>query len=88
MRTTDLPAKLPKPTKIILERGTHDTDREFLDVAPTMRTITHKGLKYFRCPRSQGQDPADGEWGMMYLWEGWGDWELEQIKKREQEQAQ
>lgn len=77
---------LPKPTKILLEGGTSETDRVFLNIAPTPRTITHEGRKYFRCPRSQSQDPADGQWAMMYLWDGWGDWMMEQKKKeREQE---
>lgn len=71
-------AKYHKCTKVFLEGGTSDTDHKFLEIAPTMRTITHEGRKYFKCPRSSAQD-ADGEWGMMYLWDGWGSWKLEQI---------
>lgn len=73
----------PKCTKVLLEGGTSDTDRKFLDIAPTMQSITHEGRRYFRCPKSRGQDPADGEWGMVYLWDGWGDWMLEQRKLKE-----
>lgn len=78
-------SKLPKCTKILLEGGTSDTDHQFLDIAPTMKTITHKGKKYFRCPRSQAQDPKDGQWGMMYLWCGWADWMMEQKKTAKSE---
>jgi hypothetical protein len=71
-----------KCTKIYLEGGTSDTDHKFLDIAPTMKNITHNGKRYFRCPRSWAQDPADGEWAVMYLWDGWGDWKLKQIQDR------
>lgn len=71
-----------KPTKVFLEGGTSDTDHKFLDIAPTMRSITHGGRKYFRCPRSQAFDETDGQWGMMYLWDGWGDWKLEQLRAK------
>lgn len=50
-----------KPTKILLEGGTSDTDRKFLAIAPTPRTITHEGRKYFRCPNSMAQDPSDNQ---------------------------
>lgn len=60
-------------TKVMLETGTGDPPK-FLDVAPTMQTITHGGKKYFRTTCSKGQDPADGQWGLLYLWDGYGDW--------------
>ena len=71
--------KPPKCTKIFLEGGTSDTDHKFMNIAPTMQTITHEGRKYFRCPKSRALDETDGEWGMMYLWDGWGDWKREQL---------
>lgn len=74
--------KSDKPTKVYLEGGTGPDDHKFLDIAPTMRTITHLGKKYFKCPQSKAQD-ADGEWGLMYLWDGWGKWKLEQIALQE-----
>lgn len=59
-------------TKILLQ-GAGD-DIKFLNIAPTMKNITHEGRRYFQCPQSMGQDPTDGQWGLMYLWDGWGDW--------------
>lgn len=70
-----------KCTKVLLEGGTSDADHVFLDIEPTMKNITHQGRRYFRCPNSRGQDPADGQWGMMYLWDGWGKWKMAQIEK-------
>ena len=70
----------PKPTKILLEGGTSDTDHKFLPIAPTPKSLTYEGRKYFRCPDSMGQDPEDGQWGMMYLWDGWMKWKLAPAK--------
>lgn len=78
-------AKMPKATKILLEGGTSDTDRKFLNIAPTPHSITHEGRKYFRCPKSMGQDPEDGQWGMLYLWDGWGAWKLAQTESQDAE---
>jgi hypothetical protein len=74
----------PKCTKVFLEGGTGEGDHKWLNIAPTMKNITHEGRKYFRCMNSRAQDPTDGEWGQMYLWEGWGAWRL---KKMEDEEA-
>lgn len=71
--------KPPKCTKIFLEGGTSDTDHQFLNISPTMKNITHEGKKYFKCTNSRAQDPTDGQWGMMYLWEGWGAWKAKQL---------
>ena len=76
----------PKPTKVFLEGGTGPTDHKFLDIAPTMRSITHQGKKYFQCRDSMAQD-SDGEWGMLYLWDGWGAWKLAQIEAGESQDA-
>lgn len=67
--------------KVCLEGGTSDTDRKFLNIAPTMKSITHEGRRYVKCPQSKAQDPADGEWGLLYLWDGWMDWKLKQKNK-------
>jgi hypothetical protein len=75
--------KWPKCSKICLEGGTSDTDHQFLNIAPTMRHITHEGRRYLRCPQSIRQDPADGQWAMLYLWDGWAEWMMEQKRLKE-----
>lgn len=69
--------KQPKCTKICL-RDEKDTST-FLDIAPTMANITYQGRRYFKCPDSRGQD-TDGQWGMLYLWDGWGAWRMAQFE--------
>lgn len=64
-------------TKVMLQ---DEADHTFLDISPTMKNITYKGRRYFQCRQSAGQDQSDGQWGMMYLWEGWGDWRYAQMK--------
>lgn len=75
--------KRPKCENVLLEGGTSDTDRKFMDIAPTMQNITHNGRRYFRCPKSYAQNPDNGKWAMMYLWDGWVEWKYAQIKAEE-----
>ena len=65
-------------TKVVLECGEIDS-RVFIDIEPTMKNITHGGKRYFQCRDSRVQDPSDGRWAMMYLWEGWGEWKMKQL---------
>jgi hypothetical protein len=68
-------------TKILLQ-GAGD-DHKFLNIAPTMKRITHEGRTYFQCLDSMGQDPTDGQWGLLYLWDGWGAWRMQQFEAEE-----
>jgi hypothetical protein len=72
--------KFPKCTKVFLQGRTCDSDHKFLDIAPTMKNITYKDRTYFRCPDSSALDESDGQWGMLYLWDGWGKWMMQQLK--------
>lgn len=44
-------------------------ERIVLDIAPTMRYLTHGGKKYFRCQNTR--QIVDGSEQAMYLWDGW-----------------
>jgi hypothetical protein len=69
-----------KCTKIFLQGMTNGGDHKFLNIAPTMKKITHEGRTYFRTDSAWAQDPTDGEWAVTYLWDGWMAWRMNQME--------
>jgi hypothetical protein len=60
--------KLSKCEKCVLV-GSGDGTEIVLDIAPTMKRITHKGLTYFRCDNAR--QFVGGIEQAMYLYEKW-----------------
>lgn len=59
---------------------------QLLEIAPTMKNITHGGKRYFRLDQSR-QQCEDGTWAAVYLWDGYGE-ELLRRKAATQEPAE
>lgn len=68
-------------TKCRLQEG--PSNGVILDIAPTMKTITHNGEKYWRMDNAWWPMPSGGTAG-VFLWSRWGDEKLKEIEARTQ----
>lgn len=60
-------------------------DSVILDIAPTMKNLTHMGERYFRMPDTRAINPdieqdEPGHYGGAYLWTRY--WDKDQIELR------
>lgn len=63
--------KFRKLTRLYVTSGLDDDVGELLEIAPTMKSITHRGKRYFRMGDARQICP-DGIWAALYLWDGYG----------------
>lgn len=69
-------------THLVLCGGPND--RLELDIAPTMKNLTHAGESYFRM--NSWHTREDGSVGGLYLWTRY--WDRDQIDKRKAEESE
>lgn len=57
--------------RLVVTSGLDGDLGQMLEVAPTMKSITHSGKKYFRMDNCC-QKCEDGTYAAVYLWDGYG----------------